>query len=457
MPRRNFIWLLIVAATAAVSVLLARIPRNSPGSSAGEFVDVDATYDLIRENYYGELDPSAMRRSAVEGLIARLDPFSSYVPAGQVETFDHRVMGRHRGTGIRLPDLGDAHSSKAPVETLWPYDGEDVSSDSADQIARRLGGPVGSEITLVVRTTGQEPRTVTLTRREFPLETVTGFWRTDGVHWQTMIDPASRVAYLRVSEFARGTAEKLRSELTRLEAPAGLVLDLRGNPGGLLEEAIQAANVFLPDGTIVTIRQKRGPRRTHLARDHGTWLDVPVVVLTDAETASAAEIVAGSLGLHARAVLVGERTRGKGCIQSMFSLPGDLGQLNLTTGEFLLGEGVPVSPRDEDDPGGVEPHVPLPASAHNAERLADLRERARALWREEPGSTTQSASDPATRPGEAFAERLLSVDVALARAVEILGDPTQYAVEIRRARTRAEAQLQTLKDDPNSPLYGDQE
>ncbi|MFP4053467.1 MAG: S41 family peptidase [Phycisphaerae bacterium] len=464
MPRRNFIWLLIVAATAAVSVLIARMPRRTTGNSAGELATVDAAWELIRENYYGRLDPSRARKSAVRGIVEQLDEYSSYVPASQVETFDHRVMGRHRGTGLRFRKQGDF------VQTLWPYFGspahrrrvepgmdilyvgqQDVAGMDAEQVRELLDGQVGTEVRVVLQKSGSGPRVVTLTRREFPLETVTGYWRTEGQHWATTIDPQKRICYLRVKEFARGTCEQLRRELWRLSAPAGLVLDLRGNPGGLLEEAIQTANVFLREGTVVTVAQKRGPRRTHVARDHGTWLNVPVVVLTDSRTASAAEIVAGALGFHTRAVLLGERTRGKGCIQSMFPLPGDLGQINLTTGEFLIGPGIPVSPRGDGTRGGVQPHVKVLTVGSDDPTLSELREQGAALWREIPRATTQTTTGPGPSPRERFARKLLENDPPLRRAVQLLGDPTQHAVEIRQARQRARAQREALEADPNAP------
>lgn len=465
MPKRNFIWLVVVLATAVVSVLVARIPQGPGSAHSRDFDPVAATYELIRRNYYRPIDQAEVRAASVRGMVASLDEFTTFVPAGEMERFDHRVLGRQRGTGLRLRRRGDqlvtrwpvfgspAHRAKiAPGMTLLSIDNTDANEMTLPVARRALQGPIGKEVTVSLRDAEGRQLFITLDREEFELETVQGLRRITGARWDTTLDPNSRLAYLRVTEFVRGTGEQLRTELWKLHSPAGLVLDLRGNPGGLLEEAIHIANFFLREGVIVTISERRAPKRVHRARSHETWLDVPVVVLADASTASAAEIVVASLGFHARAIIVGERTRGKGCIQTMFPLPGDLGQINLTTGEFRIGEGLAISPAAPDEPGGYAPHVAVSIGDAQLAKLAEVRDRAAALGPTPEEPTTQSASQPTPAEAQpAIRDALLAADPQLARAVAILSDPRRLRAEMDAVAERARATKEMLAEQADEP------
>jgi carboxyl-terminal processing protease len=460
MPKRNFIWLVIVLATAVAAVLVARIPQG-PGSVGGaDFDPVAATYDLIRRNYYRPIDESAVRAASVRGMVAALDEFSSYVPPGAMESFDHRVMGHHRGTGVRLRRRGDrlvtrwpvfgspAHRARiTPGMVLLSIDQVDANAMTLTAARHALQGPLGEDVTVALKGLTGQTHFITLTREQFDLETVQGLRRVAGARWDTTLDPNSRIAYLRVTEFVRATGEELRTELWKLHAPDGLVLDLRGNPGGLLEEAIRTANFFLHEGVIVTISERRAPSRVHRARSHETWHDTPVVVLADASTASAAEIVVASLGFHARAIIVGERTRGKGCIQSMFRLPGGLGQINLTTGEFRVGEGLAISPTADDEPGGYAPHVAVSITDAQLATLAEVRDRAAALGPAPEEPATQPSHPPeATDEAEDIRRELLAADPQLTEALAILADPQRLEAELAAARQRARATREMLAE-----------
>ncbi|MFW5732502.1 MAG: S41 family peptidase [Planctomycetota bacterium] len=465
MPKRNFIWLVIVLATAVVSVLVARIPQGPGSTHNPDFDPVAATYDLIRRNYYRPLDETAVRSASVRGMVEALDEFSSFVPAEQMDTFDHRVMGHQRGTGLRLRRRGDelitrwpvfgspAHHAKiTPGMVLLGIDQTDANEMTLELARHALRGPLGEDVLVTLRDAEGRTHFITLRRAEFELETVQGLHRISGARWETSLDPNSRLAYLRVTEFVRGTSEQLRTELWKLNAPAGLVLDLRGNPGGLLEEAVRTANFFLRDGAIVSISERRGPDRVHKARSHETWLDAPVVVLADASTASAAEIVVASLGYHARAIVLGERTRGKGCIQTMFPLPGGLGQINLTTGEFRVGDGLAISPAAPDEPGGYAPHVAISIDDAQLAKLAEVRNRAGALGPPPKKSTTQPTTQPEPA-GERAAGRaaLLEADPQLAEAAAILRDPDRLQVELAAVADRAEAAARMLAGQQADP------
>ncbi len=465
MPKRNFIWLVIVLATAVVSVLVARIPQGPGPARNPDFDPVAATYDLIRRNYYPPMDETAVRSASVRGMVEALDEFSSFVPADRMDTFDHRVMGHQRGTGLRLRRRGDqlitrwpvfgspAHRAKiAPGMVLLSIDQTDANEMTLDGARLALQGPLGKDVLVTLRDARGRTHFITLERDEFRLETVQGLQRISGARWETSLDPNSRLAYLRVTEFVRGTSEQLRTELWKLNAPAGLVLDLRGNPGGLLEEAIRTANFFLREGVIVTISEQRGPNRVHKARSHESWLDVPVIVLADASTASAAEIVVASLGFHARAIVLGERTRGKGCIQTMFPLPGGLGQINLTTGEFRVGDGLAISPAAPDEPGGYAPHVAVSLDDAQLAKLAEARSRAGALGPPPQKTTTQPTTQPEPdHQPAAIRAALLEADPQLAEAAAILAEPDRLQAELSAVADRAKATRRMLAESHTDP------
>ncbi len=450
MPKRNLIWIGIVVATAALSVFLARAGRRGSSADRGRFDDVRRAYGLLRDRYYGEFPDEAIRRGAVEGMIACLDEYSSYVPEAQVESFDHRVLGRDRGLGLRLQREGGmfrtlwplygspAYRRKIPAGmTLLSVDGRSVSDLSQAEVRSLLDGELGTRVSLLLAGPGGR-RFVTLEREEFPLQTVQGFRRESDLRWSYWIDSRQRIGYVRITELVRGTTESLREVLQNHGSAVGWVLDLRQNPGGLLEEAIRTCNTFLSQGVIVTVVESAGPTKRHEAREYGTQPDVPIVLLIDENTASAAEIVAGALSYHGRGVTVGKATRGKGYIQTMFALPGDLGQVNLTTGEFLIGYDVSITRRNGSRAWGVQPQVVQPQPDDTRDMLRKLRWEGQAFTDEDTDrSEAEGSSDGSESRARDYAQRLLAVDAQLARAVGLLNQPSQMEPLLRQARERA--------------------
>ncbi|MCK4275817.1 MAG: PDZ domain-containing protein, partial [Phycisphaerae bacterium] len=386
MPKRNIVWILAILAAAAVTLWVTRKDPPLTGPQRQQFDPVIWTYRHIQDNYYRRVAESDLRRGAVRGMVEALDEFSSYVEPDQAEMIERRAMGRRRGMGLRVKMVNGRVQVIGPLfgspahragifapQRILAIDDVDLGNLTLAQVNDLLSGPVGTDVQLLIETPDAETRSVKLARSEFPLETVQGLSRDAKGRWIWMIEKTGRIAYVRIKEFVPDTGQFFQRAVRALEAPGGLVLDLRDNPGGLLPAAIEVANLFLRQGEIVTITSRGGKGQTYTASAEGTFPQtLRVVVLINAKTASAAEIVAGALSQRGRAVLVGTRSRGKGCVQTIYHLPGKLGSVNLTTSEYVLADGQRITRTPGSDTWGIDPHVQVTHLPHLQEKLREL-------------------------------------------------------------------------------------
>ena len=464
MPKRNLIWILILLALGGMLLFVWNQPGGNGTSAHTEFLGPEQTFKLIRENYYQPLDEQALQKGAIRGMVEQLDPFTTYAPPERVEALSQRIMGKQQGTGLVLAKprqarelerpgviiLGTQHNSPAhkagivPGSCLLAIEGKKMSASQIDEARAALRGPQGQAVTLDILPPGETtPKRLTLKRASYPIETVQGLYRNPAGQWvyrvPTQATSATKakgnhdgtLAYLRIVEFCPQTHQVLQQRLRELPSPRGLILDLRGNPGGFLDDGIAAADRFLREGRIVTIIGRGGKLTTRHAHNDGPYAQVPMIVLIDANTASAAEMVAGALAANARAILLGERTRGKGCVQSLFPLPKGLGQLNLTTAEFLLDPDWPVQRYPNANTWGIEPNVPI-AARDEARRE---RQRRQNVLRVMPGPHGETLDTPDPRQRDAYLRETIQGDAALTEAIELLHSRTQYdAILSRLAR-----------------------
>jgi len=455
MPKRNLIWMIAIVAAAAVAVLVMRpaAPRSDDPNGI-RFRPVIHAYRTLTRQAYRRPDDANLLRGAVRGMAEELDEYSSYVPPERLASFRARLKGRVTCIGL-LADweggdgevLGALPGSPAHAAGIQPggrmltIAGQDVQAVAPELLRRLLLGPQPGPVRMrIVDPAGRE-RNYALTPDRFEIETVTGVRREGDGRWRFYADPDERLAYVRIREFVPRTAGELNRALRELAAARGIVLDLRDNPGGDLEAGCAAADLFLREGVIFTRVDRAGRSRSFSASPQGTHANVPLVVLVNGETASAAEIVAGSLRLHDRAVLVGGRTRGKGLVQSMITLPGRLGQVNLTTAEFFLGAAVRVTRTPGAEAWGVAPHVEMPLSA--AERRATRRHATAVLAA--PGPPRAPATAPTTAPAGPRVRPIDQIDPQVAHAVELLREPGRIeAILAQAAADRAAV------DDPNT-------
>jgi carboxyl-terminal processing protease len=312
-------------------------------------------------------------------------------------------------------------------DRLLTIDGLDVGNMSLEQATGLLAGAPGTAVRLGTLTVEGTSRVQELERSEVAIGAVGGLCQASGGQWHHWLDQQRRFGYIRVREFSEDTVGALDQAMRELRGAQGLVLDLRDNPGGLLTSAVGVASRFLRQGAIVTKVSRDGPPVCYEARSEGMAYpdELAVVVLVNESTASAAEIVAGALRLHGRAVLIGTRTRGKGCVQSMFALGGDLGHLHLTTAEYLVGRDVSISRRKGAYTWGVEPHVQ--ASLLPGRQAALERVRARCDVVPRPSAT---ATAPADSP---LIREVLSLDTQLSQALQLLREPEEMRLLLRQA------------------------
>jgi carboxyl-terminal processing protease len=443
MPKRNILWMLAVVAVAlGTAWWMKGTPQARRQQNVRSDTMVDA-YNKILQNHYPAVDPLELKRSAIAGMVKALDPQSIYISHDKAEAFQKRMKGQTFGTGLVLepssrgPVIASVHPNSPgdqagliAGDAVVRINGVTTFNMSIEQAGRLLSEGVDGDVKLRV-ISARDPgvqREVTLAMEEYPVEIVTGLYRDAEGRWAYAVDREERLVYIRVTEFVEGTVDRFKQAYRATLRARGLVLDLRGNPGGHLPEAVRLANLFLHNEPIVTVLGNGGRVEKHVAHAEGTYPDnISVVVLIDADTASAAEIVAGALSGADRAILVGTPSRGKHSVQTPLPLGGKLGLLHLTTARFYFGPDTPEpATRPARDTAGpqaskpIAPHVFVPYDPNMRRELQILRRRAAGG----PSSTsTMPATRPAADPDAALGRKLVRDDVQLAAAVELLKNP----------------------------------
>jgi carboxyl-terminal processing protease len=322
---------------------------GSSGTSAGV---IDAAADRIEQSAAHPVDRAELERAAVEGMLKALgDRWSSYYDPSEYASFEDALEGRYSGIGLWVRagqegvvvssvqvDSPAAEAGLVPGDVVVAVDGWPTSGGSVGEVVQRLRGPAGSDVVVAIARDGVTS-SVSVTRTLLATSEVTVEQLADGV---TRID---------LSTFTRGVGRSVREALAGDPETyaGGVVLDLRSNPGGLLDEAVEVSSAFLDGGPVVSYEQRDAPDRTLYAVGSGNT-SVPVVVLVDGGTASAAEVVAAALQDRSRAVVVGSRTYGKGSVQEPSVLP-DGSAIEFTIGRYLTPTGRVIDGR------GVEPDV----------------------------------------------------------------------------------------------------
>ena len=376
----------LVRATALVSTV-AMIPATTAGFAAvdgrvgPEFARFFATYERIKSSYVEEVDDEKLIRGAIDGMLASLDPHSAYLDGAGFQRLETMIDGNYSGLGLSVVMEDGAVKVVSPFrgspaekaglkagDFITHIDGKLVYGGDIDEAVTRMRGPAGSAINLTIFRPGRdEPFDVRVTRGVIELEPVTHELQ------------AGNIGVITVNEFSRDVGSDVYTAWEALRKQAsgrmnGLVLDLRSNPGGALEEAVSLSDLFLTKGRIVS--QRGRARGENLAYDAETVFrgdiaeGVPLIVLIDAGTASASEIVAGALQDHRRAVIMGERSFGKGSVQSILPL-GNNAALKLTTARYYTPSGHSVQE------GGIKPDIAVPQLSD-----PDLAKRAKFQMRE---------------------------------------------------------------------------
>ncbi|MAD80323.1 MAG: peptidase S41 [Planctomycetaceae bacterium] len=379
------------------------------------------TLDQVERNYVKDISRRELMEAAIQGVISKLDQHSNYIAPDDLDGFRTDVESEFGGIGIHV----SKPSRDAWLRVLSPIAGSpayragilagDVISHIGDsatnelemkEAVSRIKGKLGTEVRITVRHLDGTSEEIDVERQIVRVETVLGDRRTADASWDFMLDDEKKIAYVRVTAFARHTTAALRKVLVKLKSQEmhGLILDLRSNPGGLLSAAIQISDMFVEEGRIVSTSGRNVEDKKWDAHQRGTFSDFPMVVLVNNYSASASEIVAACLQDHDRAIVVGQRTYGKGSVQNIIELEQGRSALKLTTAQYLRPNGKNIhrfKGATEDDEWGVSPSPGWDVEQSRAEtvELAESR-RARDVIRagtdsKEPDAVADKVLDKA--------------------------------------------------------------
>jgi len=327
----------------------------------------DQTVRLPRELVVSEL---------MRGGLEPLDEYTSIIWPLAADEFDKHTRGDFIGVGIsiiknRLDEievvtpLEDTPAYEAGVQAgdiIVKVDGNSLEGYSLNKVVDTITGPKDTQVTLTIRRDSDE-LDFTLRRDKVKIQSVKGVDRLESERWNHWLDKDLGVGYIRILNFQRNTVEDVKNVLSELEAGGlrGLVLDLRGNPGGLLDTAYQISSLFLDkeDNVVSTRGRNRSENQDFDAYTNGPWSDLPMTILVDEGSASASEIVAGAVRDNQHGVVVGETTFGKFSVQNLIPLRRSRAKLKLTTARYYLPSGVSLHRTPTSEKWGVEPDIPV--------------------------------------------------------------------------------------------------
>ncbi|MEN6459468.1 MAG: S41 family peptidase [Thermoguttaceae bacterium] len=352
------------------------------------------TIDEVERNYVTEVDRRELIEAAVRGVLGKLDPHSSYIGPDEIQRFRAGIESQFGGIGIQIAIDDGQLMVLSPIfgtpayragilagDRILEIDGKPTDGLTIDDAVKLLKGDEGAAVTLTILHAAKDAKEkVTLKREKIHVDTVLGDRRQPDGRWEYMLDPKRRLGYVRLSAFSRDTAAQLRGVLERLKADGlrGLILDLRYNPGGLLTAAVDVSDLFVSEGRIVSTEGRNSPARVWTAHQEGTFERFPMVVLVNRFSASSSEIVAACLQDHQRALIVGERTWGKGSVQNLINLEGGRSALKLTTASYRRPSGKNIHRFPDAKPSdewGVTPDKGYRIDLGEAEMLALLESR----------------------------------------------------------------------------------
>jgi len=400
-------------------------PQAQPAKTRPDYAQLQKfarVMELIKRSYVKEVSDAQLIEGALSGMLQSLDPHSAYLTKDMFKEMQVETRGEFGGLGIEITKAQGGIRIVAPIEDTpaWragikagdliiKIDGELASEMSLSEAVKRMRGKPGTKVHLTILREGEDkPLEFELVRAVIKIRSVKSDWIAPGY------------AYLRITQFQERTAKDLAAKIEEIKKqmkgmPYGVVLDLRDNPGGLLDQAVGVCDLFVSKGVIVSTRSRIGKSQVFHARPDDLLAGVPIVVLINQGTASASEIVAGCLQDHHRAVLLGEKSFGKGSVQTIVPLP-DGSAVKITTALYYTPSGRSIQAE------GIVPDVEVEAveievrKRHQGVRVAerDLRGHLSVRHKSKQG---EKAALPA--PSETMQKRL-ERDVQLQRARDLL-------------------------------------
>src|SRR5215475_8137965 len=379
--------LAVAAATVLVFSLRQDLGAAPPANSAETYKQLNLfgeVFERVRAEYVDEVSDDSLVESAINGMLTSLDPHSNYLNTKNFSDMKVQTRGEFGGLGIEvsmenglvkvvspIDDTPAARAGLKPGDLITHLDGDPVQGMTLPEAVEKMRGPVSSEIKLTIRREGHEPFDVKLTRATIKIQSVRSHLEGDNI------------AYIRITTFNEQTDVGLNNAMKNLKQQAGnkllgVILDLRNNPGGLLDQAVAVSDAFLEKGEIVSTRGRRGEdAQRYNARAGDIAGGLPMVVLINGGSASASEIVAGALQDHHRGIIMGMTSFGKGSVQTIIPLGEGGGALRLTTARYYTPSGhsiqaqgiipdVAVAAGNEDD----VPKIARPSEADLPGHLA---------------------------------------------------------------------------------------
>jgi carboxyl-terminal processing protease len=413
----KFKWILTSAIATAVAAAIivpaslnaqtAKQPAKPGAQQADQFRDMEeflAVYQRVKGSYVDKVDDKKLMEGAIQGMLASLDPHSAFLTASDFENLNTQIDGEYGGLGLSVTlDQGavkviaptaDTPADKAgikPGDYITHLDGNLIVGGSLDEAVKAMRGAPGTAIKLtIVRLGREEPFVVSIVRAKIDLKPV---------KWKVQ----DKIGLITISSFSQDTGKDVVDAVKSVEQklggkPLGYIVDLRSNPGGLLDEAVTVSDAFLDSGEIVSERgrNKNDVQRFFAETDvpGDVTKGAPMIVLVDAGSASASEIVAGALQDHHRALVMGEQSFGKGSVQNVLPLSRGAG-LRLTIARYHLPSGRSVQE------GGIKPDIQVPQlSDPDYEKRVSLRETdlRRHLVNELQATDKELENDPAKDP-----------------------------------------------------------
>jgi carboxyl-terminal processing protease len=411
-------------AWSASAALLALLAFQIPGTLAqrdDDYAFVRTLVDIHRrvaDNYVDAVDESKLNQGAIDGMLDQLDPFSVFVPPERQDDFDRMLTGNFKGVGIRLDQHPDgtfeivtpvdgspaARSGLQPGDLLLAVDNKPLDNVRLIDLVKMVGGPLGTKVTLTVRHPDGQQASYTLTRDEVHQPTVKGYRRNPDNSWDFSVCDNPKIGYVRLTQFTGRSYDELRGAIEPLLAGGmrGLILDLRFNPGGELEQAERIINMLVPKGrTILTTKGRARPEHRDISDGQNVLPNFPMIVLVNEHSASAAEIVSGSLMDNGRAVVLGQRSYGKGSVQEVIPLDEQGGELKLTVAYYYLPSGRLVHRRKDATDWGVQPQITVPMDPAAEQRVLQRQDEAELFRRSLPKTVTRpTGTTPSTQPSD---------------------------------------------------------
>ncbi|MGE5270254.1 MAG: S41 family peptidase [Thiohalocapsa sp.] len=378
-----------VGSALAGSALAASASNNAETyKELNLFGDV---FDLVRSNYVEDVKDETLVEGAINGMLTSLDPHSNYLNAKNFNDMKVQTRGEFGGLGIEvsmenglvkvvspIDDTPAAHAGLKPGDLITKIDGAAVQGMTLPEAVDKMRGLINTDITLTIRREGREPFDVKLTRANIKIQSV-----------RSHLEGGS-IGYIRITSFNEQTDVGLNNAMKKLKQEAsnkliGIVLDLRNNPGGLLDQAVAVSDAFLDRGEIVSTRGRRSDdAQRYNARSGDIASGLPVAVLINGGSASASEIVAGALQDHHRAILMGTRSFGKGSVQTIIPLAGH-GAMRLTTARYYTPSGRSIQAK------GIDPDIVVDAAKIERPKTDD--------------KTASAAGKPEDKPEDKSAEK----------------------------------------------------